>query len=71
MAVRRGPELTTVAGTLYAIPSVIGGTLAYSVAIDPTTLIGVESLKIRSGTRGSPVNQTATVMLQLVTRLAF
>ena len=64
-------EVTTVAGTPYAIGSVTGGTLAYYVAIDPTTLRGALALKIRSGTLASPVPQTNTVTLTLVTRLAF
>lgn len=64
-------ELTTVAGTPYAIASLTGGTLAYYVAIDPTTLVGAQALKVRSGTQATPVNQTNLVTLQLVTRLAF
>lgn len=64
-------ELTTVAGTPYAIGSLTGGTLAYYVAIDPTTLRGALALKIRSGTQAAPVTQTNTVTLQLSTRLAF
>lgn len=64
-------ELTTVAGTPYAIVSLTGGTLTYYVAIDPTTLRGAQALKIRSGTQAAPVNQANTVSLQLVTRLAF
>jgi hypothetical protein len=64
-------ELTTVAGTPYAIGSVTGGTLAYYVAIDPTTLVGAMAFKIRSGTQAAPVNQTNLVTLQLITRLAF
>lgn len=63
-------ELTTVAGTAYAIGSLTGGTLAYYVAVDPTTLRGAMSLKVRSGTQAAPVNQASTVTLQLVTRLA-
>lgn len=64
-------ELTTVSGTPYAIGSLTGGTLAFYIAIDPTTLRGVVSIKLRSGTQASPVNQTSTVTVQLVTRLAF
>jgi hypothetical protein len=64
-------ELTVVAGTPYAIGSVTGGTLAYYVAVDPTTLRGALAIKIRSGTQAAPVNQTNTVNLQLITRLAF
>jgi hypothetical protein len=64
-------ELTTVAGTPYAIGSLTGGTLSYYIAIDPTTLRGVMALKIRSGTQALPVNQTNAVTLTLVTRLAW
>jgi hypothetical protein len=64
-------ELTTVAGTPYAISSVTGGTLAYYVALDPTTLRGAVALKVRSGSQAAPVVQANTVALQLVTRLAF
>src|SRR5581483_863509 len=48
-------ELTTVAGTPYAIGSLTGGTLAYYVAVDPTTLRGAQALKVRSGTQAAPV----------------
>jgi hypothetical protein len=58
-------------GLPFAISSLTGGTLSYSVAIDPTTLRGVQALKIRSGTQASPVNQTNTVTLKFVSRLAF
>lgn len=61
-------ELTTVAGTPYAIGFTAAGG-AY-LAIDPNTLRGVRSLKIRSGTAAAPVNQTNAVTLTLVTRLA-
>jgi hypothetical protein len=63
-------ELTTVAGSPYAIGSLTGGSLAYYVAVDPTTLRGAQAIKIRSGTQASPVAQANTVALQLVTRLA-
>lgn len=66
-------EVTTVAGAPYAIGSVTGGTLAFYVAVDPTTLRGAMALKVRSGTQASPVNQTHAggVTLTLITRLAF
>lgn len=38
-------------------------------AIDPTLLQGVVSLKVRSGTSGSPVTQTGAVAVTLVTKL--
>ena len=63
-------ELTTAAGAAFAIGSLANGTPRY-VAIDPTTLRGAQSLKIRSGTAAAPVNQTNAVTLTLVTRLAF
>lgn len=64
-------DVTTVAGTPFTIASLTGGTLAYEVAIDPTTLRGVQALKVRSGSLASPVNQTNTATLKLVTRLPF
>src|SRR5579862_8527110 len=62
-------EVTTVAGTPYAVGSLTGGTLTYFVAIDPTTLRGAQAIRIRSGTQASPVNQANAVSLTLVTRL--
>lgn len=62
-------ELTTSAGAAYAIAFTAAG--AAYIAIDPTTLRGVQAIKIRSGTALAPVNQTATVTLTLVTRLVF
>lgn len=38
------------------------------VYFDPTAFVGVNYLKIRSGTSGTPVNQTAARSLVLVTR---
>jgi hypothetical protein len=60
-------EVTTVAGAPYAIAFTAAG--AASLAIDPTTLRGIPSFKIRSGTKAVPANQTNTVTLQLITRL--
>jgi hypothetical protein len=62
-------EVRTISGSAYAIAYTSAG--AASIEIDPTTLRGISALKIRSGTVGSPVNQTNTVILQLVTRLVF
>ena len=39
------------------------------MAIDPTMLKGVVSVKVRSGTSGSPVTQTSQVNVTLVTAL--
>jgi hypothetical protein len=60
-------ELTTVAGTPYSIGFTAAG--AAYLAIDPTTLRGAQALKVRSGTLASPVPQTNSVNLQLLTRL--
>jgi hypothetical protein len=38
------------------------------IAIDPTLWRGINMIKIRSGTVGAPVNQTAARTLTLVTR---
>lgn len=51
--------------------SLTGGTLSYFVAVDPTKLRGVRSVKVRSGTQATPVNQVAAVTLQLITRSVF
>jgi|SRR5215469_12592997 len=44
---------------------------AAQIAVDPNKLRGVQSLKVRSGTAASPINQTAAggVTLTLITRL--
>lgn len=41
------------------------------VAVDPTLWRGVTTIKVRSGTTGSPVNQTADRILTLLTKPAF
>lgn len=38
------------------------------IGIDPTRLRGVNCIKVRSGTSGTPVNQVAQAVLTLVTR---
>ena len=43
-------------------------TASLCIAIDPTKLRGVNCLKVRSGTSGSPVNQAAQAVLTLATR---
>jgi hypothetical protein len=60
-------ELLTAGGTPYAIGSVTGGA-PERIAVDPTALRGVRSLKVRSGTSASPTNQTNTVSIILLTR---
>src|SRR5277367_6377924 len=59
-------ELTSVAGSAYSLAFTAAG--AAYLAIDPATLRGVQAIKIRSGTAASPVNQTNTVNLTLITR---
>lgn len=61
-------ELTTQAGAPYAIAYTAAG--AAYIAIDPNTLRGVQSVKVRSGTAVAPVVQTNPVTVTLVTRLA-
>lgn len=46
----------------------ISGTATY-LAIDPTLWRGVASLKIRSGTPASPVNQSGSVTLTLAVKM--
>lgn len=41
------------------------------VAVDPTKWRGVTSVKVRSGTSAVPVNQTAAVLLALITRTVY
>ena len=41
------------------------------IAVDPTKWRGVTGIKVRSGTSGSPVNQTANRTLTLITRSVF
>lgn len=51
-----------------------GNAISFTVAasryvyMDPTVWIGINMIKIRSGTSGSPVNQTADRVLTLVSR---
>jgi hypothetical protein len=60
-------EITTVGGAAYAI-AFTGIGPAY-IAIDPSTLRGISSFKVRSGTVGAPVNQTSTLTVELVARM--
>ena len=56
--------------TAIGVSSVTGG--AYTViAVDPTKLRGVNCLKLRSGTSGTPVPQTNAVNVQLLTRVCY
>jgi hypothetical protein len=63
-------ELLTPSGAAYAIGSVTGGA-QMRIAVDPTALRGVRSIKVRSGTSASPVNQTNTVSVILLSRPTF
>jgi hypothetical protein len=45
----------------------VGGASRY-IAIDPTYFVGFSSILIRSGTTGTPVNQTGAPTLTLVTK---
>lgn len=64
-------ELVDQTATAIGSSSLTGGTLSYFVAVDPTKLRGIRSLKIRSGTQAAPVSQVASVTLQLITRAVF
>ena len=58
-------NLFTYLGAEFTVVSVVG----QFNAIDPTLLKGVVSIKVRSGTSGSPVTQTSAVSVTLVTAL--
>lgn len=60
-------ELADTSG-LVTIPSLSPGSF---VALDPKSWIAVRSLKVRSGTESSPVNQLAAVTVTLLTRAVF
>lgn len=60
-------ELLDETATARSISSVTGG--AYTViAVDPTKWRGINEIKVRSGTSGSPVNQTGAPTLLLLVR---
>jgi hypothetical protein len=54
-----------------ASASLTGGTIAYSVALDPARFRGVRAIKVRSGPLSLPVVQANQVTLQLVLRQVF
>lgn len=59
-------ELVDATATAIAVSSIAGG--AYTVvALDPTKLRGINRLKVRSGTVGTPVAQGSTVNVTLLT----
>ncbi len=47
------------------------GAAGQFVQVDPTKWKGITGIKLRSGTAGTPVNQTSTVTLTLVTRTVY
>ncbi len=61
-------ELLDMTATAITVSSIAG---AARIAIDPTKLRGVRSLKVRSGTSGAPVAQTNAVTLTLLTRFVY
>jgi hypothetical protein len=65
-------ELLDTTATAINVASVTGGAEVF-IAVDPTKWRGVRSIKVRSGTVGSPVAQTAAggVTLTLLTRAIF
>ena len=54
-----------------------GSAISFTVAagqlilVDPTTWRGITNVKVRSGTSGAPVNQTADRAIKLITRQVF
>lgn len=65
-------ELVDQTNTAIVVPSITGGAAVF-VALDPAKSRGLRALKVRSGTSGTPVNQTASggVTLKLLTRPIF
>jgi hypothetical protein len=57
-------------GEMQSISAVVSYTVAAAqyIAIDPALWRGINMIKVRSGTSGSPVNQSADRVLTLVTR---
>lgn len=57
-------------GEMQSTSAVVSYTAAAAqyIAIDPTLWRGINMIKVRSGTSGTPVNQTADRVLTLVTR---
>lgn len=63
-------ELLDQTATAISVSSVTGGTQVF-IALDPTKLRGVQSIKVRSGTSAAPVSQANTVSLSLITRVLY
>jgi len=57
-------ELTTSAGAAVSYTVAAG----QFIAVDPTLWRGINAIKVRSGTSGSPVNQVSQAALTFVTR---
>lgn len=57
-------ELYDMSGVALSVPVVVS---SYTV-IQPTAMHGVNFVKVRSGTSGSPVTQSSTMVLTLLTR---
>lgn len=60
-------DLTDSTGTAISIAAagiIAGG----RVSLDPTPFIGVDTIRVRSGTAAAPVNQGAARVLSLITR---
>lgn len=64
-------ELVDQTGNPIEIASLTGGTSTWYVAFDTYNLQAVYSIKVRSGTLGTPVNQSSAVSLSIITRLRF
>lgn len=62
-------ELLDETATAKSVGSVAGGTYT-EIAFDPTKWRGITCIKVRSGTSASPVIQTNTVSVKLLTRFA-
>jgi hypothetical protein len=62
-------EVVDQTATAVGCSSLTGGTLAWFVNFTNIQLRGPVAFKIRSGSQASPVNQTNSVSLQLITRL--
>ncbi len=60
-------ELYTSAGSAVSFTVAAG----QFIAVDPTIWRGVTGIKVRSGTSGSPVNQTSARALTLITRTVY
>lgn len=60
-------ELLDETATARAVSSITGGVYTV-IAVDPTKWRGINEIKVRSGTSGTPVNQTGAPTLLLLIR---